>query len=59
MRHLLPIIALLALGVSACSTTGTKTSSRHSKFNQYQAESDGAHKVRAWRSADRFALGGD
>lgn len=59
MRRILPLFALLALGVTACSTTGPRTASRHGKFQQYQAESEGAHKVRAWRSADRFALGGD
>jgi hypothetical protein len=46
--------------VTGCATT--REAPRPGKYNQYEQTSaalERAHRVRAWRSADAFALGSD
>ena len=63
MRHFkLPTLFLaLTLLATGCAANSRETP-RVSKFRHYEQTSaavERAHRVRAWRSADAFALGGD
>ncbi len=63
MRHwkLPTLILALTLIATGCATTARETP-RSAKFKQYEQTSaavERAHRVRAWRSADAFALGAD
>ncbi|MEZ0310573.1 MAG: hypothetical protein ACAI38_02305 [Myxococcota bacterium] len=63
MRHFkLPTLFLaVTLVATGCATT-TRETPRGAKLKQYEQTSaavERAHRVRAWRSADAFALGGD
>lgn len=60
LRNVPAIFGLLALALTGCASTGFHAKAGHGiQFERSKAEAaENAHRVRAWRSAEAFALGG-